>query len=120
MFKVTFEAETLHDLDYMIDEFMHRFNKGQGTAVNTVEKSTKKEEPVKEEQVEEKPIEKVEVSEVKDFTLTMNDIKRLTKAKLEEGKSAQVKELLADFNVGKVSQLVEDQFISFSERLEEL
>lgn len=115
MFKVTFEAETLHDLDYMIDEFMHRFNKGQGTAVNIVEKSTKKAE-----QVEEKPIEKVEVSEVKDFTLTMNDIKRLTKAKLEEGKSAQVKELLADFKVGKVSQLVEDQFISFSERLEEL
>ncbi|MEE3698643.1 hypothetical protein V2H32_06460 [Streptococcus uberis] len=115
MFKVTFEAETLHDLDYMIDEFMHRFNNGQGTAVNIVGKSTKKEE-----QVEEKPIEKVEVSEVKDFTLTMNDIKRLTKAKLEEGKSAQVKELLADFEVGKVSQLVEDQFISFSERLEEL
>lgn len=80
----------------------------------------KKVEPVKEEHVEEKPIEKVEVSEVKDFTLTMNDIKRLTKAKLEEGKSAQVKELLADFEVGKVSQLVEDQFISFSERLEEL
>lgn len=80
----------------------------------------KKAEPVKEEQVEEKPIEKVEVSEVKDFTLTMNDIKRLTKAKLEEGKSALVKELLADFKVGKVSQLVEDQFIDFSERLEEL
>lgn len=115
MFKVTFEAETLHDLDYMIDEFMHRFNKGQGTAVNIVEKSTKKAE-----QVGEKPIEKVEVSEVKDFTLTMNDIKRLTKAKLEEGKSALVKELLADFKVGKVSQLVEDQFIDFSERLEEL
>lgn len=115
MFKVTFEAETLHDLDYMIDEFMHRFNKGQGSAVNIVEKS-----PKKEEQVEEKPIEQIEVSEVKDFTLTMNDIKRLTKAKLEEGKSAQVKELLADFEVGKVSQLVEDQFISFSERLEEL
>ncbi|KKF40870.1 hypothetical protein [Streptococcus uberis] len=115
MFKVTFEAKTLHDLDYMIDEFMHRFNKGQGSAVNIVEKS-----PKKEEQVEEKPIEQIEVSEVKDFTLTMNDIKRLTKAKLEEGKSAQVKELLADFEVGKVSQLVEDQFISFSERLEEL
>lgn len=115
MFKVTFEAETLHDLDYMIDEFMHRFNGGQGTSVTLVEKSTKKEE-----QVEEKPIEKVEVSEVKDFTLTMNDIKRLTKAKLEEGKSTLVKELLADFKVGKVSQLVEDQFIDFSERLEEL
>lgn len=115
MFKVTFEAETLHDLDYMIDEFMHRFNGGQGTSVTLVEKSTKKEE-----QVEEKPIEKVEVSEVKDFTLTMNDIKRLTKAKLEEGKSALVKELLADFKVGKVSQLVEDQFIDFSERLEGL
>lgn len=81
---------------------------------------TKKAEPLKEEQVEEKPIEKVEVSEVKDFTLTVNDLLRLTKAKLEEGKSALVKELLADFKVGKVSQLVEDQFISFSERLEEL
>lgn len=80
----------------------------------------KKVEPVKEEQVEEKPIEKVEVSEVKDFTLTVNDLLRLTKAKLEEGKSALVKELLADFKVGKVSQLEEDQFISFSERLEEL
>lgn len=117
MIEVTFKGNSFAE----IFEAMQEAGKSMvGKEVKTVEKPTKKAEPVKEEQVEEKPIEKVEVSEVKDFTLTMNDIKRLTKAKLEEGKSAQVKELLADFEVGKVSQLVEDQFIDFSERLEEL
>lgn len=115
MIEVTFKGNSFAE----IFEAMQEAGKSMtGKEVKTAEKSTKKAEPVKEEQVEEKPIEKVEVSEVKDFT--MNDIKRLTKAKLEEGKSALVKELLADFKVGKVSQLVEDQFISFSERLEEL
>ncbi|MCK1215635.1 hypothetical protein [Streptococcus uberis] len=109
MIEVTFKGNSFAE----IFEAMQEAGKSMtGKEVKTAEKSTKKVEPVKEEQVE--------VSEVKDFTLTMNDIKRLTKAKLEEGKSAQVKELLADFKVGKVSQLVEDQFIDFSERLEEL
>lgn len=115
MFKVTFEAETLHDLDYMIDEFKHRFNEGQGTAVNTVEKSTKKEEPVKEEQVEEKPIEKVEKA-----PLTLGEIHKMTSAKAQEGKSKEIKKLLAEMDVEKVINIPEDKFEWYVEKLEAL
>ncbi|MCK1226706.1 hypothetical protein [Streptococcus uberis] len=110
MFKVTFEAETLHDLDYMIDEFMHRFNGGQGTVVNIVEKSTKKEE-----QVEEKPIEKVEKA-----PLTLGEIHKMTSAKAQEGKSKEIKKLLAEMDVEKVINIPEDKFEWYVEKLEAL
>lgn len=53
-------------------------------------------------------------------TITLAEIQKLTKAKLEEKKSAAIKELLAEFGVSKVGQVAEDDYANFYARLEEI
>lgn len=53
-------------------------------------------------------------------SLTMPEIKKMTKAKIDEGKSKDVKALLAEIGVKRVGDLVENQFKDFSEKLEAL
>lgn len=53
-------------------------------------------------------------------SVTLAEIQSLTKAKLEEKKSAAIKELLAEFGVGKVGQVAEDDYANFYARLEEI
>ncbi|HEL1270346.1 TPA: hypothetical protein TVR04_001672 [Streptococcus equi subsp. zooepidemicus] len=53
-------------------------------------------------------------------TLTLADIKKMAKAKVEEGKSKDIKEVLKEMNVAKVGELEEYQFAEFVEKLEAL
>ncbi|HER6566673.1 TPA: hypothetical protein ACNYO2_001002 [Streptococcus pyogenes] len=50
-------------------------------------------------------------------TLTLADIKKMTKAKVEEGKSKDIKEVLKEMDVAKVGELEEYQFAEFVEKL---
>ncbi|MCK1241346.1 hypothetical protein MX033_07775 [Streptococcus uberis] len=75
----------------------------------------KKAEPVKEEQVEEKPIEKVEKA-----PLTLDEIHKMTSAKAQEGKSKEIKKLLAEMDVEKVINIPEDKFEWYVKKLEAL
>lgn len=52
--------------------------------------------------------------------LTLADIKKMAKAKVEEGKSKDIKEVLKEMNVAKVGELEEYQFAEFVEKLEAL
>ncbi|HEP2271995.1 TPA: hypothetical protein VCD45_000420 [Streptococcus pyogenes] len=67
--------------------------------------------------VEEKPAPKKKEEFV---TLTLADIKKMAKAKVEEGKSKDIKEVLKEMNVAKVGELEENQFAEFVEKLEAL
>lgn len=60
-----------------------------------------------------------EVEETKP-TVTLAEIQSLTKAKLEEKKSAAIKKLLAEFGVFKVGQISEEDYNDFYTRLGEL
>lgn len=52
--------------------------------------------------------------------MTLADIKKMAKAKVEEGKSKDIKEVLKEMNVAKVGELEENQFAEFVEKLEAL
>lgn len=70
-------------------------------------KAVKKEEPVEEEVVE-KP------------TLTMPEIRKMASAKAGEGKSKEIKEILAEMGIHKVTEIPEESFEEFVEKLEAL
>ncbi|WP_438831882.1 hypothetical protein [Streptococcus pluranimalium] len=53
-------------------------------------------------------------------TLTLAEVKKLAKAKLDEGKSGEVKGLLAEMGLKKVGDLQEEQFAEFTKGLEAL
>lgn len=59
-----------------------------------------------------------EASEVP--TLTLDEVKRLAKVKVDEGKSKAVKALLTEMGASKLDGLEEAQFAEFVEKLEEL
>ncbi|RFE01111.1 hypothetical protein [Streptococcus parauberis] len=78
---------------------------------NPVEKKgpVEKEEPVEEEVVEDsKP------------TLTMPEIRKMASAKAGEGKSKEIKEILAEMGIHKVTEIPEESFEEFVEKLEAL
>lgn len=52
--------------------------------------------------------------------ITLDEIKTLAKAKMEEKKSKAIKELLGEFGVAKVAGLAEEDYVAFYEKLEEL
>ena len=64
----------------------------------------------------------VEVAHVKEEVpiLTLAEVKKLAKVKLDEGKSGEVKELLKKMDVKKVGDLQEEQFAEFVKGLEAL
>lgn len=51
---------------------------------------------------------------------TQEDVTALVKAKIDEGKSKEIKALLKKYNVTKVTALEEEHFDAFYEDLEEL
>uniref|UniRef100_UPI003F694016 hypothetical protein n=1 Tax=Streptococcus pluranimalium TaxID=82348 RepID=UPI003F694016 len=53
-------------------------------------------------------------------TLTLAEVKKLAKAKLDEGKSGEVKGLLVEMGLKKVGDLQEEQFAEFVKGLEAL
>ncbi|WP_438835634.1 hypothetical protein [Streptococcus pluranimalium] len=53
-------------------------------------------------------------------TLTLAEVKKLAKAKLDEGKSGEVKGLLVEMGLKKVGDLQEEQFAEFTKGLEAL
>lgn len=53
-------------------------------------------------------------------TLTLAEVKKLAKTKLDEGKSGEVKGLLAEMGLKKVGDLQEEQFAEFAKGLEAL
>ena len=52
--------------------------------------------------------------------VTLDEIKTLAKAKMEEEKSKAIKALLAEFGAAKVAGLEEEDYAAFYEKLEEL
>lgn len=58
--------------------------------------------------------------ETTEKVVTLDEIKTLAKAKMEEKKSKAIKALLAEFGVAKVANLAEDDYVAFYEKLEEL
>lgn len=58
--------------------------------------------------------------DVAEKVVTLDEIKTLAKAKMEEKKSKDIKELLAEFGVAKVAGLAEDDYVAFYEKLEAL
>lgn len=52
--------------------------------------------------------------------VTMDEIKALTKAKMEEKKTKAIKVLLADFGAKRIDGLEEEDYAAFYEKLEEL
>ncbi|HEM3635996.1 TPA: hypothetical protein U1C44_001475 [Streptococcus suis] len=79
-----------------------------GEVESAVADSAQQTEEVVKEAVESKP------------SVTLSEIQSLTKAKLEEKKSAAIKKLLSEFGVSKVGQVAEDDYANFYARLEEL
>lgn len=63
---------------------------------------------------------KVQAATKKEPTLTLAEVKKLAKAKLDEGKSGEVKGLLAEMGLKKVGDLQEEQFVEFAKGLEAL
>ena len=51
---------------------------------------------------------------------TQEDVTALAKAKIDEGKSKEIKALLKKYNAAKVTALEEEHFDAFCEELEEL
>lgn len=70
-----------------------------------------------------KPIEmKEEVEAVADPkpTFTMPEIRKMASAKAGEGKSKEIKEILAEMGIHKVTEIPEESFEEFVEKLEAL
>lgn len=73
------------------------------------------------EKVEEKAPQKVKVETKEEVpTLTLAEVKKLAKAKLDEGKSGEVKGLLTEMGLKKVGDLQKEQFAEFVKGLEAL
>lgn len=58
--------------------------------------------------------------ETAEKVVTLDEIKTLAKAKMDEKKSKAIKGLLAEFGVAKVVNLAEDDYVAFYEKLEDL
>ncbi len=70
-----------------------------------------------------KPVEKKEEVEAVDdpkHTLTMPEIRKMASAKAGEGKSKEIKEILAKMGIHKVTEIPEESFEEFVEKLEAL
>lgn len=68
-----------------------------------------------------KPVEKKEdVVEDSKPTLTMPEIRKMASAKAGEGKSKEIKEILAEMGIHKVTEIPEESFEEFMEKLEAL
>lgn len=68
-----------------------------------------------------KPVEKKEdVVEDSKPTLTMPEIRKMASAKAGEGKSKEIKEILAEMGIHKVTEIPEESFEEFVEKLEAL
>lgn len=78
------------------------------------ESATKAPKAVKEE------VQEDETPDQFEKVVTLDEIKALTKAKMEEKKSKAVKALLAEFGAAKVVGLEEEDYAAFYEKLEEL
>lgn len=53
-------------------------------------------------------------------TLTMPEIRKMASAKAGEGKSKEIKEILAEMGIHKVTEIPEESFEEFVEKLEAL
>lgn len=68
-----------------------------------------------------KPVEKKEdVVDDPKHTLTMPEIRKMASAKAGEGKSKEIKEILAEMGIHKVTEIPEESFEEFVEKLEAL
>ncbi|HEL1937090.1 TPA: hypothetical protein TYH19_002172 [Streptococcus suis] len=103
MIELTFKGNSLAE----VFESMKAALAGERVAEKAVSESVQQTEVV-EEVVEAKP------------SVTLAEIQSLTKAKLEEKKSGDIKKLLGEFGVSKVGQVAEEDYASFYERLGEL
>ncbi|HEM5128489.1 TPA: hypothetical protein U1278_000234 [Streptococcus suis] len=103
MIELTFKGNSLAE----VFESMKAALAGERVAEKAVSESVQQTEVI-EEVVESKP------------AVTLAEIQSLTKAKLEEKKSGDIKKLLGEFGVSKVGQVAEEDYASFYERLGEL
>ncbi|HEK9247794.1 TPA: hypothetical protein SUN31_001836 [Streptococcus equi subsp. equi] len=104
MIEVTFKAESLEGVFDAMREALDMPKKVNNEAAEETEKSIPKKVEKKEESA----------------TLTLADVKKMAKAKIEEGKSKDIKEVLKKMKVAKVGDLEENQFVEFIEKLEAL
>lgn len=101
MIELTFKGSSL-------EEVFENMRQALGGAVTKAPKAVKEE--VQEDEIPDQ-VEKV---------VTLDEIKVLTKAKMEEKKSKAIKALLAEFGAAKVAGLEEEDYAAFYEKLEEL
>ncbi|MBJ6745553.1 hypothetical protein JEQ21_03575 [Streptococcus sp. 121] len=78
------------------------------------ESATKAPKAVKEE------VQEDETPNQDEKIITLDEIKALTKAKMEEKKTKAIKVLLADFGAERIDGLEEEDYAAFYEKLEEL
>lgn len=67
-----------------------------------------------------KEVQKDEIPDQVEKVVTLDEIKTLTKAKMEEKKTKAIKALLADFDATKVDRLKKEDYVAFYEGLERL
>ncbi|WP_449461177.1 hypothetical protein [Streptococcus suis] len=103
MIELTFKGNSLAE----VFESMKAALAGERVAEKAVSESVQQTEVV-EEVVESK------------LSVTLAEIQSLTKAKLEEKNSGDIKKLLGEFGVSKVGQVAEEDYASFYERLGDL
>lgn len=103
MIELTFKGSSL-------EEVFENMRQALGESVMKTPKAVKEKDEVQEDETPDQ-VEKV---------VTLDEIKVLTKAKMEEKKSKAIKALLAEFGAAKVAGLEEEDYAAFYEKLEEL
>lgn len=115
MIELTFKGDSLGEVFDAMREVLSGGNPKTEVLISKKEiDAPKKEEPVEEEVVEEEVVEETKPS------LTMDEIRKMASAKAREGKSNEVKAILAEMNVEKVKQIPQESFEEFVEKLEAL
>ena len=110
MIEIKFTGNTMADITEELLDFLRMKDPADFSEKQEDEGVTEMATP--EETTEEEPT----VEESK----TQEDVTALVKAKIDEGKSKEIKALLKKYNAAKVTALEEEHFDAFYEDLEEL
>lgn len=115
MIELTFKGNSLEEVFGSMREALG------GAKPKEVEVEAKEVSKATKNPVEKKgPVEKEEVVEDSKPTLTMPEIRKMASAKAGEGKSKEIKEILAEMGIHKVTEIPEESFEEFVEKLEAL
>lgn len=116
MVELTFKGESISDVFKQMGEALGGA-KPKAEVGKEVSKAIKK--PVEKKAPVEKEV-PVEEEVVEKPTLTMPEIRKMASAKAGEGKSKEIKEILAEMGIHKVTEIPEESFEEFVEKLEAL